>query len=148
MRLDSTARPRRFRRMPAIVLLAAVLLFAGRVAWLLRPVTKDLPESLTYPQAPSGTNGLSAEERQQYYHLTEGGELFPMAWLLALEQPLTDAAGTTTYRPFLDNVQRFGMIPDPPSRFNPYGLPVGVMPFTLSAVHVGRPTIIGHSACA
>jgi len=132
------------------VLLVAVVVFAGMVAWSLRPVTRDLPESLTYPPAPSGTNGLSAEERQQYYHLTEGGELFPMSWLLALEQPVTDAAGKTTYRPFLENVQRFGLIPDPPSRFNPYGLPVGVtigydqvsglqmMGLNCTACHVGE----------
>lgn len=131
-------------------MLAAALLFIGVVAWTLRPVEKDLPERLTYPPAPAGSNGLSAEERQQYYHLTEGGELLPMSWLLALEQRLPGAEGTPVYRPFLENVERFGMIPDPPSRFNPYGLPVGVtmgydqvsglqmMGLNCTACHVGE----------
>ena len=103
----------------------ALLGFAAAVGWALRPAARNLPEMLTYPSAPLGANGLSAEERQQYYHLSEGGEAFPIAWLLALEQQVT-INGRTVYRPFLENIERFGLIPDPPSRYNPYGLPVGV----------------------
>jgi processive rubber oxygenase RoxA-like protein len=139
-----------FLRIVGALFLAAVLLVAVAVGWTLRPVKKDLPEPLTYPPAPSGSNGLSTEERQQYYHLTEGGELYPMSWLLALEQQMADVGGRPAYRPFLDNVERFGMIPDPPSRFNPYGLPVGVtigydqvsglqmMGLNCTACHVGE----------
>ncbi len=73
-----------------------------------------------------------------------------MAWLLALEQQVPDASGPPVYRPFLDNVERFGMLPDPPSRYNPYGLPVGVtigydqvsglqmMGLNCTACHVGE----------
>ena len=150
MTVDSPSPAARVLRLLGIALVALVALFAAAVAWSLRPVNKDLPEPLTYPAAPSGSNGLSAEERQQYYHLTEGGELFPMSWLLALEQQLSDAGGKPVYRPFLDNVERFGMIPDPPSRYNPYGLPVGVtigydqvsglqmMGINCTACHVGE----------
>ena len=86
----------------------------------------------------------------RYYHLSEGGEAFPIAWLLALEQVVTDADGRPTYRPFLENVERFGLLPDPPSRYNPYGLPVGVtagygkltgqqmMGLNCTACHVGE----------
>lgn len=129
----------------------AALLFLGALGWAMRPVTKDLPERLTYPESPLGANGLSNAEREQYYHLSEGGEAYPIAWLLALEQKVTDpATGRTTYRPFLENIERFGFLPDPPSRFNPYGLPVGVtagygkitgqqmMGLNCSACHVGE----------
>jgi len=128
----------------------AALVFAAALGWALWPVTRDLPERLQYPPTPLGTNGLTAEERQQYYHLSEGGEAFPIAWLLALEQVVTDADGRLTYRPFLENVERFGLLPDPPSRYNPYGLPVGVtagygkltgqqmMGLNCTACHVGE----------
>lgn len=122
----SAARPRRVRRIIGWLALALVLMFAAAVAFALWPVNKDLPEALAYPPSPIGHNGLTDDERQQYYHLTEGGEMYPIAWLLALEQPVTEPGGAVTYRPFLENVERFGFIPDPPGQYNPYGLPVGV----------------------
>ena len=122
------------------------------LGWAIRPVTRDLPgaDQLTYPPPPLGSNGLTADERQQYYHLSEGGEAYPIAWLLALEQEITWPDGSVTYRPFLENVERFGFLPDPPSRYNPYGLPVGVtagygkitgqqmMGLNCTACHVGE----------
>ncbi|HVJ28177.1 MAG TPA: hypothetical protein VM493_11585, partial [Vicinamibacterales bacterium] len=132
---------------------AAVLLlaFAAAFGWALGPVAKDLPAHVASGPAPLGSNGLTAEERQQYYHLSEGGEAFPIAWLLALEQEVKDDKGKViAYRPFLDNIERFGFIPDPASRFNPYGLPVGVtagygkitgqqmMGLNCTACHVGE----------
>jgi hypothetical protein len=128
----------------------AALGFAAVLGWALWPVTRDLPERLQYPPAPLGSNGLTAEERQQYYHLSEGGEAYPIAWLLALEQSVRGTDGRVTYRPFLENVERFGLLPDPPSRYNPYGLPVGVtagygkitgqqmMGLNCTACHVGE----------
>jgi len=47
------------------VLGLAALSFAAVAGWVLWPVTKDLPERLSYPPAPLGSNGLTAEERQQ-----------------------------------------------------------------------------------
>jgi hypothetical protein len=129
---------------------AAALVFAAALTWALWPVTRDLPERLTYPAPPIGSNGLTAVERQQYYHLSEGGEAYPIAWLLALEQEVRGDDGRITYRPFLENVERFGFLPDPPSRYNPYGLPVGVtagygkitgqqmMGLNCTACHVGE----------
>ena len=63
---------------------------------------------------------------------------------------MRDSEGRVTYRPFLENVERFGFVPDPPSRYNPYGLPVGVtagygkltgqqmMGLNCTACHVGE----------
>jgi hypothetical protein len=129
---------------------AATLMFAAALGWALGPYSKNLTERLQYPPAPLGSNGLTAEERQQYYHLTEGGEAFPIAWLLALEQVVPGPDGNPMYRPFLENIERFGLIPDPPGRYNPYGLPVGVtaaygkltgqqmMGLNCTACHVGE----------
>ena len=85
------------------------------------------------------------------YHLSEGGEAYPIAWLLALEQEITWPDGSVTYRPFLDNVRAL-RIPARSDRvrYNPYGLPVGVtagygkitgqqmMGLNCTACHVGE----------
>src|SRR5262245_10264605 len=47
-------------------------------------------------------NGFTAEDRRQFYHLSEGGELYPVDWLVALEATVTDANGRTETRPFLE----------------------------------------------
>src|SRR5947209_633616 len=60
------------------------------------------------------------------HRCSRGGEMYPIAWLLALEQAVRAPSGTVSYRPFLENAERFGLIPDPPGPYNPYGLPVGV----------------------
>ena len=140
------------RRLAWTAIGVAALVFLAALGWAIRPVTRDLPgaDQLTYPAPPQGSNGLTNDERQQYYHLSEGGEAYPIAWLLALEQEITWPDGSVTYRPFLDNVQRFGFLPDPPSKYNPYGLPVGVtagygkitgqqmMGLNCTACHVGE----------
>ena len=74
----------------------AALVFVAALGWAIWPVTRDLPraDQLTYPSTPLGSNGLTAEERQQHYHLSEGGEAYPIAWLLALEQEIAWLDGT------------------------------------------------------
>ena len=141
---------RRQRKLLWVAMGAAAIVFAAALGWAMGPLAKDLPERLQYPSPPLGNNGLTAEERQQYYHLSEGGEAYPIAWLLALEQQVTGSDGRVTYRPFLENVERFGFLPDPPGRYNPYGLPVGVtagygqitgqqmMGLNCTACHVGE----------
>lgn len=53
-----------------------------------------------------GSNGLTAADRAQYYHLAEGSELFPLSWLLDMNDPKT---GT----PFVENLARYGFIDNP-----------------------------------
>jgi len=59
---------------------------------------------------------LTPEERLEFYHLGEGSEVFPLAWLKALES-------SKTKKPFLEEIERFGLIPDPN---NLDGLPIGL----------------------
>ncbi len=97
------------------------------------------------PGAPNGT-GLTPTEQQQYYHLTEGGEIYPVAALLALETP--DPADPSRLIPFLETAESYGMLPAAQSPWNPYGLPVGVtvaqkgamqmMGLNCTACHVGE----------
>ncbi len=91
--------------------------------------------------------GLTATERDRFYHLTMGSEIVPLAWLRALES-------VSTGQPFLDNVERFGLIPDPASAD---GLPIGLtaapskdarfvgklVGFNCAACHTGEMTYQG-----
>ena len=99
------------------VLLTSMLVCLGLVfsAW----AKTGKREPTTAYGALLGTNGLSAPERQKFYHLPEGSELYPYAWAKAL-------ISSQTSKPFLENLERFGLIPDPKSQDNPYGLPIGI----------------------
>ena len=102
------------------------------------------------PPTPEGWNGLSASDRGTFYHLSEGGELFPLDWFLALEVESVGPDGELQVRPFMDNIERYGFLSDPKSSLNPYGLPVGIswarskisgwemMGLNCTACHVGQ----------
>ena len=72
-------------------------------------------------------NGLTDTERQEFYHLSEGGEILPLALLRALSRARTpqDPKGDGLV-PFTQNLERYGFIPDAVSSQNPVGLPVGM----------------------
>jgi len=96
-------------------------------------------------------NGLSELDRENFYHLSEGGELIPLAVLQSLERPRTaqDPAGEGLV-PFMDNLARYGFIPDRRHDKNRAGLPVGMtvarsrltnrvmVGFNCTACHVGE----------
>lgn len=63
--------------------------------------------------------GWSDAQRQQFYTISQGSELLPLNWFLALER-------TGSEEMFLaDGLARFGYLPNPASAANPHGLPVG-----------------------
>jgi processive rubber oxygenase RoxA-like protein len=112
-----------------IRLSASLLAAAAAVSSCSRePASPPQPAAARQPvmRLSADTNGLLPAERQRYYHLSEGGELYPVDWLLALEVEATGPDGRPTLRPFLENIERFGLIPDDKSPENPYGLPVGL----------------------
>lgn len=98
---------------------------------------------------PATDSGLSAAEREDFYHTPEGSALFPLDWLRALRDK-------NTGKPFLENPQRFGLLPDPN---HPLKLPVGLAPevprgtsafgqwvgINCTACHVGELTYQGNS---
>lgn len=61
----------------------------------------------------------SAADRSWFYTTSQGSRLMPYDWFLALEQPDSE----TPFR--ADGLARFGYLPNPASRANPDGLPVG-----------------------
>ena len=91
-----------------------------------RPRRHRLPRSTCLP-LEEYRNGLSDTERQEFYHLSEGGEILPLALLRALTRARTpqDPKGDGLV-PFTQNLERYGFIPDAASSQNPVGLPVGM----------------------
>lgn len=84
----------------------------------------SVPSSAIGADKPGSTppipkSGMSSSELATFFHLSEGSEVYPLAFLLALRN-------SRTGKPFLDDVERFGLIPDAKSSQNAYGLPVGI----------------------
>lgn len=132
--------PRRTLSALALVLLAA----CGHKA---RQPSAEASEAAVIYSA----NGWSQAERDQYYHLAEGSELMPYALLANLKS-------IKTGKPFLQDMERFGFLPDDAGPANPYGLPVGmtlsrsrnagtagmeIVGFNCAACHVGELTYQG-----
>ena len=133
---------------PLIVAALVLLVACNREAR--RPSAETAPPSaLRY-----AANGWSQAERDEYYHLAEGSELMPYALLANLKS-------VKTGKPFLEDMERFGFLPDHAGPANPNGLPVGltlsrsrnagtvgleVVGFNCAACHVGELTYRGNHA--
>ncbi|MEP6818948.1 MAG: cytochrome c [bacterium] len=91
------------------------------------------------PAPPNGIvaeNGLAGTDRQNFYHLAEGSEIFPYAWMKALH--------TENDQPFLQNPERFGLIPDPG---NSESLPIGLTVANRRGVPLGEMVGVNCAAC-
>lgn len=108
--------------------------------------TEPLGSGDTVTQRP-----LTAQQREVFYHLAEGSEILPYAWIRALRDP------NDRSKFFLQDPERFGLIADPANRDS---LPVGVtvaetvdtrflgirmLGFNCSACHVNEITYQGSS---
>jgi cytochrome c553 len=95
------------------------------------------------PAPPSGTtitlanNGLSGGDQQNFYHLAEGSELYPYAWMKALH--------TADDKPFTDNLERFGLLSDPNNTAT--GLPIGLTVANRTGVPLGEMVGVNCAAC-
>jgi mono/diheme cytochrome c family protein len=78
-------------------------------------------------------NGLSQQQRQSYYHLSQGSEILPWILLTAV-----DVADPGSSKPFVENLSRYGLLPDPDRDDGlPVGLTVATNPFTFGMEFVG-----------
>jgi mono/diheme cytochrome c family protein len=87
------------------------------------------------------TNGLEGEDRDTWYHLSQGTEFFPLHFLLALND-------ADTGEPFMKDLERFGFIPDPPGKGNPHGLPVGMTADYTRDLRFGKVLMVGLNCSA
>lgn len=79
------------------------------------------------------SNGLTAAQKGTYYHLSQGAEILP--WILLTAVDVADPAST---KPFVENLERFGLLPDPARDDGlPVGLAVSSNPFTFGMDFVG-----------
>ncbi|TAU13174.1 hypothetical protein ELI36_37525 [Rhizobium ruizarguesonis] len=84
-------------------------------------------------------NGLEPQQKEAYYHLSQGSEILP--WILLTT---VDVADPDSAKPFVENLERYGLLPDPVHPDNlPVGLTVSSNPFTFGMDFVG----ITCSAC-
>lgn len=78
-------------------------------------------------------NGLSPKQREDYYHTSQGSEIVPWILLTAV-----DVADPGSSKPFVENLSRFGLLPDPGRNDGlPVGLTVATNPFTFGMDFVG-----------
>jgi hypothetical protein len=78
-------------------------------------------------------NGLSPQQRQSYYHVSQGSEILPWMLLTAV-----DVADSGSRKPFVENLARFGLLPDPGRDDGlPVGMTVATNPFTFGMDFVG-----------
>lgn len=94
------------------LLLLTLSLFLGGCSLPTEEPTADL----VYLQ-----QGWDAAERREFYHLSQGSQLLPYAWFLALEQPDSPALFRADA-----HLASLGYLPTPADpQFNPDGLPIG-----------------------
>jgi hypothetical protein len=122
----------------------------------------ELPKSQTVDRKVLHLDqNWTEEQRQRFYHASQGTVLMPAEWFLALEQPEIKFIGSVGL--FRDDayLSRFGFLPDDVGPHNPAGLPVGfsddevVMPdsgetlravgLSCAACHVGQLNYRGRS---
>src|SRR5215831_7462710 len=78
-------------------------------------------------------NGLTPEQKETYYHLSQGSEILP--WILLTAVDVADPGST---EPFVENLDRYGLLPDPARNDGlPVGLTVSSNAFTFGMDFVG-----------
>ncbi len=120
-----------------IVLLAGSLLSVLGCPGSTPPAQVEAPS----PDPSMARNGLDGDDQARFYHLSEGSEVYPLSWLRAL----TDSV---TKRPFMEELQRFGLIPDGKGPHNPEGLPIGITADQTRDLRFAGTTMVGVNCAA
>src|SRR5713101_861340 len=107
------------RKPPVKTALFAATVACATVAWP-APGSQPPPPGAPGVVGPiAAANGLTGDDQTRFYHLAEGSEVYPLSWMRALNDSVTK-------RPFLEGVERFGLIPDAQGPLNPDGMPIGL----------------------
>lgn len=90
------------------ILGVVVVVYVGAMIWFwpgdMEPVAYDKADASVLDLAYA--NGLDMAQREEFYHTSQGSEIFPIRLLRALTDPKTG-------KPFMQDLERFGLMPDP-----------------------------------
>ena len=131
------------------------VLATATVAALMLSACADPPAPPRSPQIkPTEIDGVwyldqnwRQDARQWYYNTSQGSQIMPYDWFMALEDPVTR-------QPFAKSLTRFGYLAGTPGAWNPDVLPVGFVKdtdpdkaewigFTCAACHTGEVRVNG-----
>ncbi len=116
-----------------LFLLAAVLYSVPVIAGLVDDDMKVDFDRADPSLVTSYGNGLTARQKEDYYHLSQGSEILPWELLTAI-----DVASPNSSRPFAENLRRYGLMPDPARDDGlAVGLSLSANSFTLGLEFVG-----------
>jgi hypothetical protein len=116
-----------------LFLLAAVLYSVPVIAGLIDDDMKVDFDRADQSLVTSYDNGLTARQKEDYYHLSQGSEILPWILLTAI-----DVASPKSSRPFAENLRRYGLMPDPARDDGlAVGLSLSANSFTLGLEFVG-----------
>jgi mono/diheme cytochrome c family protein len=90
----------------------------------------------------------SAYQRNWFYHTSQGSELLPYKWFLALEQPRLKPFGDVPKFADINYLGRFGFLASAADSENPAGLPVGFARDTVVDPQTGATSDIVGLTCA
>jgi hypothetical protein len=131
-----------FNRRSTIALVASLLVGSGSAAFAQAGNLGSTDKPLYLNQA------WSSAERNWFYATSQGSQIMPYDWFMALEQGDSELA-------FRDSLQRFGYLPNPSKFNNPDGLPVGFVKdaddrgdwvgLTCAACHTNQVNFAGHT---
>jgi len=99
----------------------AVAALGGLAVWGYILMFPGLPSPVKMYDVVKLNKSWTDEERQFYYHTSQGSQIMPYDWFIALEQPNSKQLFTSN-----DYITKMRVIPDPNPVHNPDLLPIGL----------------------
>ena len=132
--------------LPLLALTTISLSGCRDIKMLLDRPSAHLPAYMPVKVVYSGQN-WSQQQRQWFYHTSQGSILMPYKWFLALEQP--KLLGQVDHFADGEYLARFGFLPNAADSSNPDALPVGFARSTVTDPHTGeRVDTVGFTCAA
>jgi hypothetical protein len=110
------------RILPIVGLIVLVLLVVGGAILAYRYFRRIRPSVFTTNLRLNDIDDkvLTEDERQRYYHLSQGSQIMPYAWFVSLETTFSRDPWTAP-----GHIAQFRLLPDPNTNGNPDRLPLG-----------------------
>ena len=104
-----------------VVLVIAIVAIAGLGVWGYILYFPGLPSGVKVYDVVKLNKSWTDEERQWYYHTSQGSQVMPYDWFIALEQPANKQLFTSN-----EYITKMRIVPDPNAINNPDLLPIGL----------------------